>query len=279
MSAYVYGWRKDLPDRRDSKFVNTLKGAPVTLAPVVDLRPKMPPVYNQGQLGSCTANGIGAALEYDEIVQTGKGTMPSRLFIYYNERALEGTVSEDAGAAIRDGVKVVHKYGAAPEKVWPYVIARFTQRPPATAYAAAKKFAALRYHSVNPTVTELQTALSLGRPVVFGFTVYSYFESVEMAQQGVLNVPQPDESVLGGHCVVVAGYDTTREPGKVWFLVRNSWGAGWGKAGYFWMSEDYITDPYLASDFWVIDSVGALPGGADAVKVSFWDRVLHWFGL
>lgn len=249
----VYGWVKDAPDPRDFQF---RVSEPVALPPSVDLRPKMPAVYDQGQLGSCTANAIGGALEFEEIAQNEQPVMPSRLFIYYNERAAEGTVNEDAGAAIRDGIKVVHQFGAADESLWPYRIASFTEQPPAEIYAQAKKHAALAYHAVAQDKLDLMTALALGKPVVFGFTVYSNFESPAMAQSPWL--AEPEGQVLGGHAVLCVGYDTTHEPGKTWFLVRNSWGEGWGEGGYFWMSEDYITNPNLASDFWVIDTEGVL---------------------
>ena len=98
----------------------------------VDLRgTKCPPVYDQGSLGSCTANAIAAALEF---LQMAEGLpqvfTPSRLFIYYNERAMEGTVDSDSGAMIRDGIKSVNAQGAPPESLWPYDIATFSRNPP-----------------------------------------------------------------------------------------------------------------------------------------------------
>src|SRR5215471_14135179 len=125
-----YGWTPDIPDNRDKMYA-----APAhilaTLPPKVDLRPTCPPVYDQGQLGSCTANAIGGALEFDQIKQGEKNFTPSRLFIYYNERVMENSVDEDAGAMIRDGIKSVNKLGAPPEVPdWPYVISKFKTKPP-----------------------------------------------------------------------------------------------------------------------------------------------------
>ena len=105
----------------------------------VDLRSKMPRVYDQGHLGSCTANAIGAAFEFDLMKQRQKDFMPSRLFIYYNERAIEGTVDSDSGAMIRDGIKSTAKLGVCTEDTWPYDLARFTEKPPAKAYTEAYK--------------------------------------------------------------------------------------------------------------------------------------------
>src|SRR5450631_3498884 len=126
-----YGWLPDLPDQRDLSYAAPaplLKKLPAS----VDLRPQCPPVYDQGQLGSCTANAIAGAVQFDEIRSGIAPTWtPSRLFIYYNERALEGTVSADSGAQIRDGIKVIAKLGVCPESDWPYDITKFTEKPPA----------------------------------------------------------------------------------------------------------------------------------------------------
>ena len=124
-----FGWVPDLPDARDFLY-SAPEDVLVALPKKVDLSAKMPPVYDQGQLGSCTANAIGAAFEFEQMKQQQKDFMPSRLFIYYNERAIEGTIDSDSGAMIRDGIKSVAKIGVCPEDTWPYDIARFTEKPP-----------------------------------------------------------------------------------------------------------------------------------------------------
>ena len=117
-----FGWTPDLPDARD--YMYSAPEAVLTKLPTkVDLRgSKMPKVYDQGELGSCTANAIGAAFEFGQIKQGQKDFMPSRLFIYYNERAMEGTIDTDSGAMIRDGMKSVAKLGVCTEDTWPYDI-------------------------------------------------------------------------------------------------------------------------------------------------------------
>ena len=131
-----YGWIPDLPDARDHLYAAPM--AVVALPLKADLRPNCPPVYDQGQLGSCTANAIGAAIQFDRMKQhLSPDFIPSRLFIYYNERVMEGTVSTDSGAMIRDGIKSVAKQGACPERDWPYDIAKFAMRPPQADYKEA----------------------------------------------------------------------------------------------------------------------------------------------
>ena len=208
----------------------------------------MPPVYNQGNLGSCTGNAIAAALEYDLIKQNLKDFTPSRLFIYYNERLLEGTVKSDSGAMIRDGIKTVSKQGACKETIWPYDILKFARKPTVTAYKDGLNHVGVSYYSVNQTELEIKTALASNFPVIFGFTVFSSFETQEVATTGIVKMPVANESVLGGHAVLIVGYDDSKRQ----FIVRNSWGESWGSNGYCFMPYSYITNRNLCSDFWVI---------------------------
>jgi C1A family cysteine protease len=218
----------------------------------VDLRPGCPPVYDQGQLGSCTANAIGGALEFAQIKEKQANPFtPSRLFIYYNERVIEHTVDSDSGAQIRDGVKSVHKLGAPPETDWPYDINKFSQKPPEQAFTDAKNYQAILYQRLTPTLGQLKGCLASGFPFVFGFTVYDSFESQEMANTGHLGMPLSGEKQLGGHAVLCVGYQDSSQT----FIVRNSWGAAWGIKGYFTMPYPYLLQGTLANDFWTIRSV------------------------
>ena len=245
-----YGWRPDHPDQRDYlAAVEPLK----TLPREVSLRDQMPPVYDQGQLGSCTANSIGAILEFNELKQGQKdAATPSRLFIYYNERVMEGTVDQDSGAEIRDGIKSVAQLGAPPETDWPYEINEFAARPSAQAYEDGAKHQAIRYARVPQTQMGIQNVLASGYPISFGFTVYESFEK-DVGDDGIVPMPQPDETVLGGHAVVAIGYKPIGR--QLYFECRNSWGTDWADHGHFWMPAAYVTSNNLAQDFWVIEQV------------------------
>lgn len=253
-----FGWTPDIPDARD--FMYSAPEAVLTKMPTkVDLRgTKMPKVYDQGQLGSCTANAIGAAFEFGQIKQGQTDFMPSRLFIYYNERVMEGTVDTDAGAMIRDGMKSVAKLGVCTEDTWPYDIAQFTAKPPAKAYTEAKKHQALVYRRVLGQLHQMQGCLAQGYPFVLGFSVYESFMSPEVAKTGMVPLPPRGEQLIGGHAVLAVGYDDAIQS----FIVRNSWGPKWGDKGYCYMPYGYLTDSQLARDFWAVYTVepDAAPG-------------------
>ena len=245
-----FGWVPDLPDQRDFAFRVPRRTA-AALPSQVDLRPQMPPVYDQGQLGSCTSNAIGGAFEFELRRQSEPDFIPSRLFIYYNERVIERTVDTDSGAQLRDGMKTLAKQGVCPETMWPYVLSQFATKPTAECYAEARKHLGITYMRVEQDVPQMRGCVAAGFPFIFGFTVYDSFESDAVARTGNVPMPQGDEHVLGGHAMCVVGYDN---PKKL-FIVRNSWGAGWGKNGYGTMPYAYFTNTDLSADFWTLRAV------------------------
>lgn len=270
-NKHAFGLIKQKPDHRDFKLSRKVTGV---FPASVDLRPDMPPVYDQGQLGSCTANAIAGAIEYLCLKQNYKWKFtPSRLFIYYNERVVEGSVFQDAGASLRDGLKVVNSQGVCPEAegdgsnpdwLWTYSDnqIKFRLQPPSQCYKNALMHKALKYESVPLDANAIKTCVAAGFPVVFGISVYSSFESGSANTTGV--IPMPDtstESLLGGHALLVVGYMpgasiAGADPNTAYFIFRNSWNTTWGCEGYGFINEAYLTDPDLASDFWAIELIG-----------------------
>lgn len=247
-STKWYGWLPDLPDHRD--FLYSAVAPKLTkLPPKVDLRSGCSAVEDQGQLGSCTANALVGVLEFLEKKDGGACTDLSRLFVYYNERVMEGTVDQDSGAFIRDGIKSLSKQGVCPEKQWPYKIATFKKKPTPACYTQAKKHRITTYRRLN-LLDEMRTCLADGFPFVFGFTVYDSFESAAVAQSGVVNLPLPKEKVIGGHAVMAVGYNDAQQR----FIIRNSWNTDWGMKGYFTMPYEYLSDRNLSDDFWTVRS-------------------------
>lgn len=248
MSTHFYGWKRDKKDERDYKY--PIKISSGSLPASVDLRATCSPVRDQGQLGSCTGFAMSVGLrEFMENLQGGDFTGLSPLFLYYEERALEGTIGQDSGAEIRDGMKVLQNIGCAPEADDPYDIAKFKDAPSAQAVQDALPFVIGEYHSLTD-LAEMQDCLASGLGFVIGFFVYESFESEAVAKTGIMPMPKPGEQLLGGHAVFVCGYeDDPTWPGGGFLIVKNSWGAGWGDHGYFYMPYMYIQSAY-SSDYW-----------------------------
>ena len=256
-----YGWVADLPDHRDHVYAAPQKVVS-QLPPTADLRKQCPAVFDQGQIGSCTANAIAAAVQFTRRLEKHPPDFtPSRLFIYWNERNVEHSVPIDSGAQIRDGIKVVNKLGVCPESDWTYddtpadpktnlwaSNAKPAQRPPTACFATALNYQSVAYQRVDRTLSQMKGCLASGYPFVFGFTVYDSFESAAVAKSGVLAMPLPNEQSVGGHAVLAVGYDDAKQT----FTVRNSWGPTWGQKGYFTIPYAYLLDANLADDFWTI---------------------------
>jgi C1A family cysteine protease len=256
------GWVRDLPDPRDHVFSAPL-GMLQALPPKVDLTPTFP-VYDQGRIGSCTANALAGAVEFDRTKnsETPQFT-PSRLFIYYNERKIEGHTANDSGAQIRDGIKTLHKQGVCPETEWPYddtpapyeggpfpVGSKPATQPPQSTYNDAVNHVITSYQRLNQNLSQLQGCLAAGFPFVFGFSVFSGWYT-QHPQPTIIPIPSNSDTLVGGHAVLCVGYDNE----KGLFKIRNSWGPQVGDNGYFYMPYAYVTESNLANDLWVINAV------------------------
>ena len=242
---------RDTPDARDVLYAPTTAGVQTPLPEAVDLRPLCPPVYDQGSLGNCSGNAIAALMEFDLMRAKRDAFVPSRLFIYYNERVREGTVKADAGACMRTGIKTVVKLGAPSEEVWPYDPARVFTQPPASAYLAARTDLVRSYARVGQTLPVMQACLAEGYPFLFWFGCFPGLDLPQTYATGHIPMPGPGETRDGAHFMVVVGYDNASRT----FLVRNSWGTGWGAGGYGTVGYDHMLSPELACDFWMIQDV------------------------
>jgi len=242
---FKYDWRPSLPDTRDHIFQPKTLASGLPEAVNLGANNKWPPIFDQGQEGSCTGNASSAALAFEH----GGGPY-SRQFIYYNGRVFTGDVGQDGGSTPRDVLKGLAAYGAPLESFEQYNIADVLKKPTAADYAAAVPQKISQYMAVNQGNYAMRSCLAAGRPFIIGFTVYDSFESAQVAASGIVPMPKAGEQVLGGHCVVVLGY---RWYNNQWYyLCANSWGTSWGLNGFFWMPSTYLKDANLAGDFWAI---------------------------
>lgn len=242
-------------------------------------------ILNQGNLGSCTTFAIGGQLYVRQAMQLlekgktlekikAKQEPISHLFLYYEERKMEGTINEDAGASIGDGMLIMYKKGAPREQFWPYDDGPqiFMQAPPAIAYAKASENRDLDGISndlINPVgknyeLSVLKRALFDKQPMALGILLYDSFQSEEVARTGIIPLPKKGENCLGGHAVLCIGYDDD----KKWFKFANSWGENWGDKGFFYLPYDYFKTKWV-SEVWKMGTVSVQNIPLKANRLSF----------
>lgn len=224
---------------------------PLSIAPInhinlpskIDLRDKFPPAFDQGELGSCTANALCGILAYNI-----SNFMGSRLFLYYNERKLENDLQDDSDTLLHDGITCLQNYGICLENDWEYDLNNFAIKPPESCYISALNHKAINVTNIYNDITHMKTSLVNGFPFVVGISIYSSFESYNVINSGIVPMPTKYDKLLGGHAVLCCGYDDSKQ---VW-IMRNSWGVNWGDHGYFYLPYLYLLDSSLATDLWNI---------------------------
>jgi C1A family cysteine protease len=247
-NKFGMGWKPDLPDARDH-YYSTSSRFLAALPSKVDLRNQCPPIFDQGHLGSCTANGGGSMWQFIAEKTGRQSFIPSRLFLYYNTRLIEGTQDWDSGAYLRDTLKSLVGDGICPDTIWSYEdnTPKFTQRPADLCYVEGEQHQTLSYQRVLQNMQQIKGCLAEGYPFVFGFTVYESFSSI--SNDGIMPIPDfSAERTIGGHAVMVVGYDDEKQM----VIIRNSWSEDWGDQGYFYMPYSYLLNNNLCDDFWTI---------------------------
>lgn len=269
-----FGWLPDLPSIQDytpeHAAIKPLLAAinPALLPVSVDLRAWCSPIENQLNLGSCTANAGVGMVEYCERRAYGRHIDASRLFLYKASRDLLKWTG-DTGAFLRTTMEAMVLFGLPPEEYWPYVVSNFDIEPSAFLYSFGQSYQALNYYRLDPPgiarsalLQSIKTNLASGLPAMFGFTVYSSYTQASAANKGAIPYPVAGEKIVGGHAIMAVGYSDTLQiknasTGAVAttgaLLIRNSWGTGWGDAGYGWLPYAYVLGG-LASDWWALIS-------------------------
>ena len=248
---YYYGWIKD--DKWDIQKINNMNNNYSVFytftylnsydnIKYVDLRnDEIIPVFDQLNLNSSTANAISYCYMYNKYKKTEPIDNPSRLFIYYNQKLL----NKNTGFSIFSGLNTIYTFGVCSEKSLEYNINNI---PTEENYKEALNNKISSYNAIDQNINHLKAALINNYPILFGFNVYESFHSENTTEYGNVNLPMDDEQLVGNQSAVIVGFDD----GDKVFIVRNSWGTNWGDKGYCYMPYEYILNPELASDFWVL---------------------------
>ena len=246
-----YGAIRDVHDVRDKMFLARPRA--VCLPPVVDLREWAGPIKDQGQEGSCTGHAFSSAREWINRRYEKGSVVLSPQCLYAEELIADGSFPQDAGSMPRTGCRVLTKQGCCEASLFPYVAGQITA-PTAEQAANALKYRTGAYHRIA-TLDDVLTCLAdpTPWPVPVAFTVYQSFESQEVADTGIMPIPQPGEQVLGGHEVLCVGYDLPKRLA----LIQNSWSSSWGQRGFFQMPFDVLSSS--DSDLWMVHTGGPWP--------------------
>jgi C1A family cysteine protease len=230
----------------------------VKLPSQFSLRDKCPIPYDQGQIGSCTANAFCGAYK----LLSGNTWEPSRRYFYYYERLAEDPNHNpadltDSGGDVEDGAQFVEQNGICSEALCPYDPANINTPPSAEADADASQHKIQSYANIpidNKLLTTIKHSLTTGNPVLIGIQVYNSFESSKTAQTGIVTLPHPvrygdpndsRDPYMGGHEMLCVGYDDH----KKLVTVLNSWGSSWGDGGFCYIPYSYLTNKNLAIEF------------------------------
>lgn len=249
MTKRVYPVQRREPSIHDPKYS---AASPIAIPNLIDLRQYASPVLDQGQTSACTSFAISGVCEYLENLESEKFVPLSQLFVYNSERQNEKDFNTDGGAIIADGVAIVCSTGICEESYLPFAESNLYVHPDQAALDNAKLHKGVQGHSVSLVESNILHSLASNLPVIIGLTLYESFESDQVANTGI--VPMPDvqsEQMLGGHAIAIYGADRT----KRLYLIKNSWSTSWGDKGYCWVPFEYVQNPLLGNDYWAISKI------------------------
>ena len=259
MGSRHFGWVEPSRDRvqrlrfAGPKADGLLAG--VDPAPSIDMS-AIVRIVDQGPLGSCVAQACCQVIRAAMAAKTFDvdTEWPSRLWGYQLALAEQGTAGQDVGTANAIFFDVVAGHGFPRESAWPYEPGNLAQNPSPTAWRAAHDQRAdksVAYHQIanfGPARSaDVRRALTAGYLVAFGTRVDGRFARGEI--DAVVGPPSLTDTV-GGHAMALCGY-CDQPDGSTIYKVANSWGKDWGEAGFFWMSEAYLTSP-MTNDLWIV---------------------------
>jgi len=237
----------------DSVDAGMLAG-PVALPPSVDLRAPWWTINNQENTGSCVGWATADGVVRYHMVKAGRIAPAQGLSarqIWMASKETDGLVArpetfiEGAGTSLKAAVDVARKNGPALAADLPFHIATamfLGNENVFYASCAQRKISA--YFNLVKNTANWKTWLATTGPVLVGLSVDASWDHAT-ATGGTIDTFQPN-TVRGGHAVAVVGY---RTDGR--FIVRNSWGTGWGDQGFGYVSESYIAAGFFNESYGV----------------------------
>lgn len=244
-------WYGHIPDR-DGHSEMMKATPPLVISP--DLVPatwyigkNAPRHMYQAPLGSCAIHSVIAAMRYNLMNSDRPDVALSRLQLYYDVRAREGTIGVDAGARIRDVVDIASTVGVAREELWQYDPNKWTDQPTPDVYADALLHRGVSLRPIDTNPLAMKAAIFTGRPVIIGIEVFKGFESDEARETGIVPMPSPGETPIAAHSMIHVGYG--QKPG---YFTDLNWWYEWGDDDFCYMPEAYFI-PRYSTDNWSID--------------------------
>ena len=245
----IGGYKRDNEDPRDNKFQDLVPKFGVVNTPdIFDLREYCADVEDQKTTSSCTVNATVGGLEVLENVQSNNTSCVtlSRLFIYYNARLENNDQDKDEGTYIRNCMSALAGLGVCEESVWPFDVDKVNDKPSWASYRGAVVHKTKGFYRIDGNgqgrVEQIEKSISAKHPVVFGATLSQNFGEPDSNNM----VHAPSGSVVGGHAMLLVGFDRKNRI----FTIRNSWGKDWFDGGYCYASYDWL-DQCDVSDVWV----------------------------
>ena len=242
-----------IPDQRDIPYRSPYK--PEDLPSSVDMREDVYEIENQGSIGSCVANGVASSCE----LIANRNDKPidlSRLFLYNATKVYENRLGEE-GLYTRDAYHVAYKQGMPTEEYYPYDISKDNIAPSSEDYKEAFDNRIDRYESVvrwgninyYQEIHDIKSALHEGMPVGFAMMITASLINLKGSwkEHDYIRV-DPNNTGLGGHYMLIVGYDDEAQK----FLVQNSWGTSWGDGGYCGLPYNMVSEPFFEA--WIARS-------------------------
>lgn len=245
-----FGYQPDPVNPADFDF-KTLAAKVSSVSPGdVDLRPFCTESH-QLRASSCVGNATADSVEILAAIEGKPQVELSRLFVYTLARNLmdldrdgKGDIDQDHGTFIRLAFDVLSRFGICTEALWPYDLKKLHVLPSLKAMREATGHRIHSYYRVkelgDARCDAVLEALRRNHPVVFGTQVDQAF----VDGPGSKPVGIPAGATLGGHAMIVVGYSNGL------FIVKNSWGRGWGEEGFWYMKPEYLAWS-RTTDLWV----------------------------